>query len=79
MLTGQGIDTDYQIQLVENYQQRAERLGYGSRNPLFKTVIETLEPAGEGQAKFWPSNPWITPRWCFAICIEKSTAYTSGL
>ncbi|MCR2745086.1 hypothetical protein [Limnobacter parvus] len=45
MLTQQGIDTDYQVQLIENYQRRAERLGYSNRNPLFKPVIEFLEPA----------------------------------
>lgn len=45
MLTNQGVDTAYQSQLVDNYQQRAEQLGYGNRSPLFKPVIEILEPA----------------------------------
>lgn len=44
MLTSQGVDTAYQSQLVNNYQQRAERLGYGRRNPLFNEVTEILEP-----------------------------------
>jgi hypothetical protein len=45
MLTSQGVDTAYQSQLVDHYQLRAERLGYGKKNPLFNVATELLEPA----------------------------------